>query len=384
MSTFGDNGASFDAYADAASVLEDLLQTAFGDNVDTNADSVFGLIKDLLALATAEQNEIAEYVKDAQSPNDAAGAALSRLVLLNGIQRQEAVYSTVTLTCYSGPSGCTIPAGSLVSDPTASTQWATDSQLILGASTSSTVSATCTTAGAITAVADSITQIDTPVFGWTSVNNVSSASVGNVEEADGTLRARRTTVAKRASSTSTSAVYAEVSDVTGVTACKVLENTSGATDAYGVPHGNVWVIANGGADDDIAEAIALHHSGGTGYYGASSGVYANPTTGDNETYYFDRPSDVEIYITVNISTDSDYPASGDTDIETALIAHFATFGLGDDVRHGRLYTPVNTVAGHTINSIYVDTTSSPTSTSDISIEPNQIAVITADRITVNS
>ncbi len=384
MSIFDTTGASFDAYADLASTVEDLLQTAFGDNVNTTADSVFGHIKDIQALALAEQNEIAEYVKDAMDPSAAAGAALSALVLLNGIQRQEADYSTVTLTCTSLPAGTTIPAGSLVSDPDSAYQWATDSQLVIGASTTGTVSATCTDEGAVTAVADSITQIDTPVYGWGSVTNAASASAGQVEEADGTLRSRRTTVAKRASSVSTSAVYAAVTDVTGVTDCLVLENTSGSTDAYGVPAGNMWVIVLGGADDDIAEAMSAHKAGGVGFYGSSSGTYDNTTTGLTETYYFDRPSDVEVYVTVNVSTDSDYPVDGDDDISDALVAYFATLTLDNDVAHSRLYTPVNDVDGHTIDSLYVDTSASPTATDDISIDPNQMAVITAARITVNS
>ena len=383
MSTFNNSGAVYDAYSDLTSVIGDLLQTAFGDNIATAADTVFGHTKDLQSLAMAEQNEVAEYVAGAMNPNAAAGAALSALVLLNGIQRQENAYSTVSLTCTSLPAGTTIPAGSLVSDPDAVHQWATDSQLVIGASTTGTVSATCTEPGPVTAVADSITQIDTPVYGWGAVNNAAAATAGQTEEADGTLRARRTTAAKRASSVSTSAAYAAVTDVSGVTDCIVLENTSGSTDSNGVPTGNMWVIVLGGADNDIAAALAAHHGGGAGYYGSSSGVYANTVTGENETYYFDRPSDVEIYITVNVSPDSDYPVDGDDDISDALVAYGATLSLGDDVIHGRLYTPVNTVAGHTIDSIYVDTTITPTETDDIAIAPNQRPVISASRITVS-
>ncbi len=384
MSIFDTTGASFDAYADLASTIEDLLQTAFGDNIATTADSVFGHIKDIQALALAEQNEIAEYVKDAMDPSAASGAALSALVLLNGIQRQEAVYSTVTLTCTSNVKGTTIPAASLVSDPDTAYQWSTDSQVVIGPSTTGTVSATCTTAGAVSAVSTSITQIDTPVYGWASVTNLASASEGQIEEADGTLRARRTTTAKRASSVSTSAVYGAVTDVSGVTDCLVLENTSGSTDAYSVPTGNMWVIVSGGSDDDIATAMAAHHAGGVGFYGASSGEHDNTTTGLTETYCFDRPSDVDIYVTVNVSTDSDYPVDGDDDISDALVAYFATLTLGVDVKHSRLYTPVNSVAGHTIDSLYLDTSSSPAATADIAIDPNQTAVIAAARITVNS
>lgn len=384
MSTFTNDGASLDAYADLASTIEDLLQTAFGDNITTAADGVFGHIKDLQSLAMAEQNEIAEYVKDAMNPQAAGGTALSSLVLLNGIQRQEAEYSTVTLTCTSNAAGCTIPAGSLASDPSSNYQWATDAQLVVAPSSSDTVSATCTVDGAVSAVADTITQIDTPVYGWASVNNASAATEGQTEEADGTLRARRTTVAERASSTSTSAQYGAISDVTGVTDCLVRENTSGSTDAYGVPDGYTWAVVLGGADNDIAEAIAIHHGGGIGTYGSSSGIYDNPTSGLLETYYFDRPTDVDIYVAVNVSTDGDYPADGDDDISDAIIAYFGTLGLGEDVKHSRLYTPVNTVDGHTIDSLYVGTTSGPTGTSDISIAPNQRAVITAARITVNS
>jgi uncharacterized phage protein gp47/JayE len=238
-------------------------------------------------------------------------------------------------------------------------------------------------AGAVVALANSLDVISTPVYGWATVNNVAAASVGQTEETDPELRARRTRVAERSSSVSVSALHGAISDVSGVTLTKVVQNVTESTDANGVPAHSVWCIVLGGADADIAEAIFTHLAAGIGTYGDSSYNYADATTGETYTIYFERPADVNVYVAVEVLTDQDYPADGDDLIETAVEDYFDdNQGLGDDVHQSRLYTPVNEVAGHTVNSIYIDTAASPTSTDTITIADNQRAV--AFSVTVSS
>jgi uncharacterized phage protein gp47/JayE len=253
---------------------------------------------------------------------------------------------------------------------------------VLGASTTDTVSATCTTAGANAAAANALDQIATPVYGWITSDNLAAATLGQSEETDTTLRARRNTVAERASTVSVSAIFAAITDVSGVTAVKVVENATNSEDDNGVPPQHIWCIVLGGSDADIVEAIWTHKAAGIGTHGSSSAVYADPVTGDNFTVYFERPTDVNWYCEVNITTDSDYPTDGDTQIETAVTTYAATLSLGDTVVHSRLYTPVNTVAGHTVDTLYTALTASPTGTDDLAMEVYQRPVL--NTVTVNS
>jgi len=93
---------------------------------------------------------------------------------------------------------------------------------------------------------------------------------------------------------------------------------------------------------------------------------------------------VSVYITVNVTPDSTYPADGDTQIEDALIAYFDGFTISDDVIYSRLFTPINTVAGHEIDSLYIGLAAVPTGVVSLVMGNSQIAVTTATEIVVNS
>jgi uncharacterized phage protein gp47/JayE len=379
MSTADSTGLTVDGLDDQLAALITNQQTAFGDNAKNDDKSVWGQVLRLFAQALADHGEILQYDADALNMNAASGVALSNGVLLNGIQRAENAYSTVSLTCTSNAAGCTIPLGSIVKDPDTDIQWATDSELILAASSSDAVSATATTTGAHEAAAGTITEIVTPIYGWASVTNAAAATTGQTEETDPALRRRRTIVAERASSSSTSAIYAAVTDVSGVTSCTVVEGTGN----NGVPLGYLRVVVLGGADNDIAEAIFTHKAGGILTYGDDSGTYSDTVTGNTETVYFDRPTDVNIYIIVEIRKDADYPTDGDDQIKTALTTYFGTLQIGDDIEWSRLFTPINTVDGHYVDDLFIGTTASPTASENITIEQFQRPVLLTANITVN-
>ncbi len=380
MATINSTGFTPDDYATLFSAYVVLFEAAHG-NINTDPEAVFGHMIHIFSLAIAEMNELAESVANSQNPQTATGAKLSELVLLNGIERQESAYSTVTLTCYSNAAGCTIPAGKLVSDG-AGNQFATDSELVLAPSSNDTVSATAVELGAVAAAAGTLTTIDTPVYGWSSVTNLAAAAEGNNEESDAALRIRRQSVAERASTVSVSALIQAISDVTGVEKVKVIENYTSSTDSYGVPPQHVWCIVYGGTAANVVAAIFEHTAGGTGTYGGSSLLHTDATTGVEKTIYYDTPTDLNIYVTVNLTTDSDYPASGDSDIETAITAHIEALEMGEDIIYSRFYTPVNATAGHQVDSLYIGTSPSPSGTSNISLIPQHRPV--AATITVNS
>jgi len=384
MSSIDSTGLTIDRLIDIISDYETTLKAAFGDNTKTDAQSVFGQLIQLFALAISDQQQLIQGVADSFNPNSAEGAALSTLVLLNGIQRQENEFSTVSLECIATADGCTIPAGSLVSDPATGVQVATDIDLVLAASATGNVSATAVETGAVSAALDTLTQIDTPVFGWASVRNPAAMTEGVNEETDTELRVRRAAVAERAGSGSVSSIYGTVSDVSGVDKLTVLANNGTVTDANGVEPTHVWVIVEGGSDADIAAAIFSKVGASIGLTGTTVVSHYDSVSKASYDVRFSRPSDIPIYIIVNLTVDSNYPADGDTQVENALIAYFETLDLGDDVVHSRLYTPVNTVAGHQIDSIYIGLAASPTGTANISIDVDELAVTDAAKIVVNS
>ena len=75
------------------------------------------------------------------------------------------------------------------------------------------------------------------------------------------------------------------------------------------------------------------------------------------------------------TTDSSYPADGDNKIKAALVAHFNSLRVGEGVVYSRLYTPINTVPGHQINSMFIGTTPSPVGTANVVVPFSSVATI---------
>jgi uncharacterized phage protein gp47/JayE len=60
----------------------------------------------------------------------------------------------------------------------------------------------------------------------------------------------------------------------------------------------------------------------------------------------------------------------------------ATLFIGTDVVYSRLYTPINSVGGFAVNSLFIGTAPSPTGTTNITIDFDQVATISAENIIV--
>lgn len=385
MATINDTtGLSISSYAETLADYVTLWKNAISENVRTSAQSTWGQVFNIFSLSVAEQNELAEFIAQKFNIQTATGAALSELVLLAGIQRQESASSTVTLTCTANAAGATIPAGSLVKDPAGNIQWSTNSQVVVAASSTNTVTATAVETGPFEASAGTITQIDTPVFGWTSVTNLAAANVGQSEETDSALRLRYQTTVDGASTVSDGARFAAVSDVSGVDAVVATSNNGTATDANGVPPQHVYTIVDGGTNADVAEAIYDHTAAGIGWFGTTTVSHTDTLSGQAYDVKFTRPSDVDIYVSVTVVPNEDFPTDGAEQIEAAIVAYINALGLGDDVYHSRLYTPVNSVPGHTVTSLTLGFSPSPTGTADLAIDLDERAVTEVANITVIS
>jgi uncharacterized phage protein gp47/JayE len=372
-------------------VLEKLiadLQDAFGENIRTTPDAVFGQIANIFAEVVGDQNELIETVANQFNPQTASGTFLSQLVLLNGIERKEAEFSSVSLSVTANAAGATIPAGSLVSDPVVGEQFATDIEVVVAPSATESVSATAVTAGPIEAAADTLTKIDTPVYGWEIVTNPAAAVAGANEETDPELRVRRTVAASQTGASTVAAIFTAVNNIDEVEDLKVFaNNTSSAVD--GVPPQHIFLIVLGGADNDIAQALFETVAAGIGYY--NRGVpatsvdvnYSDPVTGDTYLIKFERPTDVTIDIDIDLDIDPEiYPPDGDDLIKAAILAYFeANQTIGVDLIRSRLYTPINTVPGHSILSVKVGV--GATSEQDILIANYEKAVTATGNIAIS-
>lgn len=373
-------------------ILDDLnaeMKAIFGDNFNVSPESPDGQINGVFAESQANLWELLQVAYNAFNPNAATGVQLSNLVQLNGITRLPATSSASQLTL-TGTPNTIIPAGSLVSTSDTGDQFSTRTTVTLDSLGSALVFADSVEVGAIEASIGTLTVIDTPITGWSTVTNTLPTTLGSLEETDSDLRARRKRSIANSAQNIVDAIFAAVADIDGVTQTVVLENDTDATDSNGLPPHSFQVIAVGGDDTDIANAIWLNKPAGIPAFGDTD-VIINDSQGLPHTISFSRPTTIPIYVEVNLTTDSNYPNDGDELIKQAIVDYANgdlvegfDFGLSDDVVLTRLYTPVNTIPGHEIDSIYIDTSPSPTTSNNITIGATEVALFTVDNITVNS
>ncbi len=243
----------------------------------------------------------------------------------------------------------------------------------------------CVATGPYSDPIGSLTQIKTPVYGWSSVNNVFAGVVGQALEDDVTYRNRFLSSASGSSSNMIDSLTAALLAIPNVSSAKVYENTADTPSVSpAMPPHSMYAIVTGGASSAIAQAIWDNHPAGIATVGSLTGT-AYDLAGNPHTMYYDTPVAVPIYISLNITLLPGFPTTGNADIEAALVAWgTANLTVGTVVQYSRLFTPINSVPGFYVNSLTIGTTASPTGTVNIPIAYNQMGVISAANITIIS
>ena len=236
--------------------------------------------------------------------------------------------------------------------------------------------------GPIEQAPNTITSISTPVLGWDSVTNPVSAVAGRYVETDEELRERfRVSKFERASNI-LEALYSALINLDTVEQVVIYENDTDVTDANGIPAHSFMPIVLGGISTNIAQSIWENKPIGIRSYGNTS-VTIYDSQGFSHDIGFERPNPVSIYIDLDITTNSEFPQDGEQAIKDAIAAYMgAQFGIGEDVVYSRLYTPINSVAGHQVNSLTIGTSPSPVGTVNIPIAFNELFSLDPNNIVI--
>ena len=236
--------------------------------------------------------------------------------------------------------------------------------------------------GVIVQPANTIDTILTPMLGWDSVNNPVAATPGEDRETDEELRIRfRNGKFDRATNT-LDAIYSALINLDNVGEVTIYENDTSAVDGNGVPAHSFLPIISGGLSTDIANAIWDNKPIGILSYGNTT-VNINDLQGFPHAISFSRPNPVVIYISIDITTDVNFPPNGNDAIKSALLDYFAaSLGTGDDVIYSRLYTPINSISGFEVVSLKIGTAPSPTGTNNIVIAFDSIASLNTSNIII--
>ncbi|WP_306167803.1 baseplate J/gp47 family protein [Escherichia coli] len=345
-------GISAPDYQTILSTLISYFQQIYGSDAYLEPDSKDGQMVALMALAIHDANNTAITVYNCFSPATGYGAALTSNVKINGIARKGATNSTVDLLL-TGTAGTTITNGTV--KDTNNVIWRLPASVVIGVDGTVTATATCSNSGAVAALAGTITTINTPTRGWTSVTNPAAATVGAPAETDAELRIRQGQSVALPSITPFEGVDGAIANVVGVTRHKLYENDTSATDSNGLPPHSISAIVDGGDVTDIAQAIRGNKGQGTATYGTTS-VTVPDTYGNPHVISFSRSTDVPIFVAITLKVFTGYTSQIGEQIKQAVADYINGLTIGDDVLLSRIYSPANLGVVSGGNARYYDIT----------------------------
>lgn len=364
-------------------------KTIFGPDIYLANDSPDYQILANESLMIYETMQAIQYAYNQMSPVTAVGVGLSSLVQLNGITRNAATYSTCDVIL-TGTSAVTITNGK-VQDKSGNL-WDLPTPITLQAAGSPageyyelTVSATCETPGAITALTGDIDIVATPTAGWTGVTNAVAATPGQDAETDAELRTRQAVSVSLPSQTMLAGTIAAIASLDNVTRYAVYENPTNSTHFgdsgvpfEGAPVHSITCVVEGGTSLDIAEAI---------YYNRGLGCYMN---GDQEvditdteygtvtTVRYYRPVEVPVYINLRIHQLNGYLTGTEDEIKDAVAEYINSLGIGDTLTLSSInYAALSVLTNQlkptfSVYEVYVGESPSPAGTSDLSLDYDEV------------
>ena len=331
------DGMHLPDYATTLTALQSKVKAIFGEDLYLEPDSQEGQLVAVFALAQQDTYSLAASVYNAFSPHTAQGAGLSRMVVINGIRRQAASYSTVSVICV-GTAGCDI-IGGIVED-SAGQKWNLPASVTIPVSGELHVTATAQDIGDVRAAAGVVNKIATPCRGWQSVSNPQAATPGAAVETDAALRSRQAVSTALPSQTVFEGTLGAVGNVAGVTRWRGYENDTNKADANGLPPHSICLVVEGGDSATIAEAIALKKTPGC-YTLGDVEVMTRDSKGLPNAIRFYRPKVVRVRLRVTLTPLAGYLSTTGAAIKANLSEYINAMAIGDDVLASRLLTPIN-------------------------------------------
>ncbi len=247
--------------------------------------------------------------------------------------------------------------------------------------------ATCLVLGAILAPINSLTVIQTPIFGWSAVTNPSDGITGRNLETDNELRFRRSRDIKLPGTSSLDAIQARLSNIPGVSLVQVLTNREN-TEVDGMPPHSIQALVVGGDPQNIGDELWKVIPGGIQTYGDIE-VIIYDSNNKPQTMYFSRPENLYIYVQVALVFDGSgtYPADGDAKIKAGILAQITSLSVNEDVIIQSLFKSIYSVPG--ISNVFLtiggstSSTVAPTlSNTNIDVGNSQVATTDLNKINV--
>lgn len=353
-----------DILADLNAGIADIADPESGEFPFQNVsdDSILQQILGVFAAGLSECWEAAYEAAVQFDPLKNTGAGQAGTIQLNAMLLK-AGSATIVRLRLKGKAGTFVPGGSQVAGADGKQVYAIVDGVTIAATGQAEVEARCTEKGPFAPAANTIINIRTPVSGWFSATNIVTLSVGTAQETEEEARRRQQRSTSLTSYRQIEAVYAAVMNVPGVIYCRAYQNDKTyPEDERGIPFKEVAVVAEGGDAAEIAAALFLRFPLGVVGHGNTTEVFYD-AQGISYPISFSRPREIRVAVAVDVTVTNraEFPDTGADLIRQAIVEYAAYGGNGNedgfppgaDIVCSRLYTPVNSVAGHKVTRLAI-------------------------------
>ncbi|MCA9325053.1 baseplate J/gp47 family protein [Candidatus Saccharibacteria bacterium] len=356
--------------------IEQAQLDSISPGLNHSTQSVLTRLNVIYGDKAAELWEVANAIYSNINPNTAIGDALDALAAITGVTRLPQARSTVSVDFTFSAGTVIVPAGTIVSvSGSPDIRFQTKIVFVSPGAGTYAVSMEAAEYGPIDAAIGSLTVLESPITGLTSVSNPAKPTLGRLTETDAELRIRRRDLLSLLGGSTLDAIKSDVASVEGVVEVAGFENDTDATVDSIPPHA-FEIVVDGGDDNDIAQAI--HDTKPAGIASTSTSAdsgTAVDSEGMSHTIDFTRPTLINIYIDVSVTTDPETYA-GDLAVQEAIRDFFLTFKIGADVILSKICVPVFSVSGVLdVTVTEAGTSPSPSGTANIVIAKRDRAVI---------
>lgn len=337
------DGVQAVSYEETLTAIEAALTEASGEQeIDFSSNTPNGNSANILAsICQIMQSQIIK-VNASFDPDQASGEVLYQRCAINGITVKAGTFTFVNISVLingenavslvgldSNINSATAPNVFTIADSVGNQYYLASSATLNPNATAYLLSFRAKEIGSIQSTIGGITQILTPIIGVTSVvNNSDPVVVGGNQETDSQLRLRRTFSTAKGQKGYVG-LQASLLELNGVVSTEIDNNVTQNTNVNTTPAKSVWIIVDGGAQQDIIDTINAFSSGGCQYY--TGDTIANNITqyinqnGSQNLISYSTPVLVQLYLQITFTITN--PSV--TALNTTAIANYIYNQLND-------------------------------------------------------
>lgn len=379
----------------------------FGENANTATNSVGGIFIRILAFFMNQLYQLAEQDYQSQFIDSATGTTLDQLAANLGLIRQAPETAIGTVEIY-GVAGYVVPSGTLF-ETADGLNYVTSEDITLTDMSTTSLDLSADGLGKFTyngenighgvsevlyangqgsiynkpgVIKDYVANQVTPVE-EVFVVRVGLITGGSDLETDDVLRERLEQASQEAPSSPYNGVISALLNVISVTAVRIVANDTMAVDATGNPAKTLHIYVDGGYKDDIGTAIFESIAAGIQTTGTIE-VPVKDLGGTTHHVYYDQPTAVPIYVSVDATTNDEFGSNGKAEIQNAVVSYIKSLGMGATIYYSYLYKYIyDNVDGITVADVKIGTDKDKLSAANIVLTDIQRATISTDSVVIS-